>query len=148
MSFNFKDAYFRVGTGLHEGIFKLTNGRVANRFYGMPVVMLTTTGRKSGKARTTMLTSPVQVDGSVVLVASYGGDDRNPTWFLNLRDDPDVEIVMKGKRQKMTARVASPEEKDELWPKVVKGYSGYGQYQTKTEREIPVVILDPRESAK
>jgi deazaflavin-dependent oxidoreductase (nitroreductase family) len=66
----------------------MTNGRIGNSGFGMPVFMLATTGRKSGKVRTTKLTSPVQEGDSVVLVASFGGDNRHPAWFLNLRDDP------------------------------------------------------------
>ena len=108
--------------------------------------MLTTIGRKSGKPRTTMLTSPVQEGDSLVLVASYGGDDRHPKWFLNLRDNPDVEVTGFGRTQPMHARIASPEEKERLWPRVTAAYKGYAGYQTKTERDIPLVILEPSES--
>ena len=130
-------------TGLHKAVFRATNGRVANRGFGMPVVILATTGRKTGKRRETMLTSPVQDGDRVVLVASYGGDDRHPTWFLNLRDKPEVELTMDGKTRPMQARVATSEDKAELWPRVVEAYKGYGQYQKRTERDIPLVILEP-----
>jgi deazaflavin-dependent oxidoreductase (nitroreductase family) len=139
-----KDTIARVGNLIHRSLFSMSNGRIAGNFFGMPVVMLTTTGRKSGKPRTTMLTSPVQPGDSVVLVASYGGDPRHPTWFLNLRDNPDVQIAMSGKRRPMRARVATVEEKEKLWPDVVAKYKGYGQYQTRTSRDIPLVILEPR----
>ncbi|MBI2169578.1 MAG: nitroreductase family deazaflavin-dependent oxidoreductase [Actinobacteria bacterium] len=138
-----KDVVAKAVTSFHRAVFRATSGRVGGKAFGMPVVMLTTTGRKSGKLRTTMLTSPVQDDASVVLVASYGGDPRHPTWFLNLRDNPDVEIVMQGERRAMKARVASPSEKEALWPRIVERYKGYGQYQTRTDRDIPVVILEP-----
>jgi len=138
-----KDAFTRVVTGIHRFWFTATKGRVGARVAGMPVVMLTTTGRKSGKKRTTMLTTPVAENDRVVLVASYGGDPRQPRWFLNLRDNPDVEITMKGRRRPMRAHVATKEEKDELWPRVVERYGGYGQYQTRTTRDIPLVILEP-----
>lgn len=140
---NAKDIGARLVTGFHEAVYRLTNGRIGNRGFGMPVLILTTTGRKTGKQRTTMLTSPVQDGESVVLVASYGGDDRHPTWFLNLRDNPDVEITMEGRTRRMRARVATPDEKAELWPRVVAAYSGYGQYQTRTDRDIPLVICEP-----
>lgn len=139
---NAKDVAAKVVTGLHEAIFRVSKGRLANKGFGMPVVMLTTTGRKSGKQRTTMLTSPVQDGDRVVLVASWGGDDRHPTWYLNLCDRPAVELTMEGKTRPMRARIASKEEKAELWPRVVDAYKGYAQYQKRTERDIPLVILE------
>jgi deazaflavin-dependent oxidoreductase (nitroreductase family) len=140
---NPKDVAARLVTGFHEAVFRVSNGRVGNKGFGMPVVMLTTTGRKSGKRRTTMLTSPTQDGEGIVLVASYGGDDRHPAWFLNLRDNPEVEVTMRGQTRPMRARVASSEEKAELWPRVVAAYRGYGQYQKRTERDIPLVIVEP-----
>lgn len=140
---NPKDVVARLVTGFHEAVFRVSNGRVGNKGFGMPVVMLTTTGRKSGKRRTTMLTSPTQDGEGIVLVASYGGDDRHPAWFLNLRDNPEVEVTMRGQTRPMRARVASSEEKAELWPRVVAAYRGYGQYQKRTERDIPLVIVEP-----
>jgi deazaflavin-dependent oxidoreductase (nitroreductase family) len=138
-----KDVIMRVVTGFHRAVFQVSNGRLANRGYGMPVLQLTTTGRKSGKRRTTMLTSPVQDGDRLMVVASNGGDDRQPKWLLNLRDDPNVEVTTDGRSKAMRARVASPEEKAELWPRVVAAHRGYAQYQTRTERDIPVVILEP-----
>ena len=140
---NVKDIAARMVTGLHEAVFRVSNGRLANRGFGMPVLILTTTGRKSGKKRATMLTSPVQDGERVVLVASYGGDDRHPNWFLNLRDNPEVEITMNGETRRMRARVASSDEKAALWPRVVAAYRGYGQYQRRTDRDIPLVICEP-----
>lgn len=139
---NLKDVVARNLTGLHAAVFRASSGRIGGRIYGMPVVMLTTIGRKSGRRRTTMLTSPIVEDGRVVLVASYGGDDRHPTWFLNLRDNPEVEVVMSGKTSPMRARIASADEKAELWPRVVAAYRGYGGYQKRTDRDIPLVILE------
>src|SRR5262249_29370945 len=93
---------------------------------------------------TVMLTSPAQEGDTIVIVASRGGDDRHPAWFLNIRDNPDVEVVFKGRsRQKMRATVASPDERARLWPEVVAKHKGYGGYQTKTIREIPLVLLEP-----
>jgi deazaflavin-dependent oxidoreductase (nitroreductase family) len=91
-----------------------------------------------------MLTAPV-IDGDrVVLVASKGGDDRDPDWYRNLLADPDIELTLAGRRRPMRARRASPEEKAELWPQVVAAYQGYGSYQGRTERDIPLVICEPR----
>lgn len=139
-----KDAIARAVTLAHRTVFEASGGRVLGRFAGMPALVLHTTGRKSGKRRSTMLTSPVQEGDAVVLVASYGGDDRHPTWFLNLRDDPDVEVTMNGGTRPYRARVADGEERARLWEQVVSRYRGYGQYQTRTDREIPLVILEPR----
>jgi len=141
---NSKDLAARLVTGLHRTLYKASGGRLIGRGFGMPVVMLTTTGRKSGQRRTTMLTVPVQEGDRLVLVASYGGDDRHPAWFLNLREHPEVELTQGDTSTPMTARVATPEEKADLWPRIVAAYKGYGQYQERTDRDIPVVILEPR----
>jgi deazaflavin-dependent oxidoreductase (nitroreductase family) len=138
-----KDAVARLVNTVHRGVFTATNGRLLGKLGGMPVVLLTTTGRKSGQPRTTMLTSPMQECDRIVLVASYGGDDRHPAWFLNLKANPDVEVAMAGKKQSMRARVANDEEKKDLWPRVVATYKGYAGYQDKTARDIPLVILEP-----
>lgn len=139
-----KDLTFKAFTGAHEAVFRASKGRFLGRAGGMPVVLLETTGRKSGQQRSTMLTAPV-VDGErVVLVASFGGDARHPAWFLNLRDHPDVVVTMEGRTRPMRARVATAEEKAELWPRITSTYRGYAAYQRRTERDIPVVILEPR----
>jgi deazaflavin-dependent oxidoreductase (nitroreductase family) len=140
---NGKDLMARVVTRAHEAVFRASGGRLLGSFGGMPVLVLTTVGRKSGQPRSTMLTVPVRDGERLVLVASYGGDDRHPAWFLNLRDNPEVTVTMDGRTRPMRARVASPEEKADLWPRVVAAYEGYGGYQSRTSREIPVVIVEP-----
>jgi deazaflavin-dependent oxidoreductase (nitroreductase family) len=130
-------------TLLHRTIFRASNGRLLARGAGMPVLMLTTTGRKSGRPRETMLTSPLRDGDRIMLVASKGGDDRNPAWFLNLRDDPRVKVTMGGRTTPMTARIAGPDEKAELWPRIVADHDNYAGYQRKTTRDIPVVVLEP-----
>jgi deazaflavin-dependent oxidoreductase (nitroreductase family) len=101
-------------------------------------------GRKSGQPRTVTLTSPAQKNDAIAIVASRGGDDHQPAWLLNLRDDPDVEVAFAGKpKQSMWARVATPEERAPLWPRVTTAYKGYAGYQTKTDHEIPLVLLEP-----
>ena len=137
------DLLLKTVNTLHRGLVKISGGRLGWRGAGMPVVELTTTGRKSDKRRTTILTSPVQDGDRMVVVASNGGDDRQTNWFLNLRDDPKVEVTMDGRTRPMRARVATPEEKAELWPRVVAAHGGYAQYQTRTDRDIPLVILEP-----
>jgi deazaflavin-dependent oxidoreductase (nitroreductase family) len=140
---NAKDLSARVVYTLHDAVIRVSGGRLLGNFGGMPVLKLTTTGRKSGQPRSTMLTAPVHEGDRLVVVASYGGDDRHPAWFLNLQANPRVEVTIGGKTQPMQARVATADEKAELWPKVVAAYKGYAGYQTKTSRDIPLVILEP-----
>ena len=141
---NAKDLLFRGIKLTHQTLFRLTGGRLTGKMAGMEVVMLTTTGRKSGERRTTPLTVPVQDGDTVVLVASYGGDSRHPAWYLNLRDDPDVWLDRGKGAEPMTARTATAEEKAALWPRITETYKGYAGYQTRTDRDIPVVLLTPR----
>ena len=141
---NLKDAFFRVGTGLHRALFRISKGRFLGRALGMPVLELTTTGRRSGKERSTMLTAPIVEGGRLVLVASFGGDDRDPAWYRNLRANPNVRVTTLGATRDMIARVAIDEEKAGLWPAIVAKYPGYASYQRRTTRPIPVVILEPR----
>lgn len=138
------DLVLKTMNTVHRTILKLSGGRFGWEASNMPVLELTTTGRKSGQPRAVMLTSPLQEGSTVVIVASRGGDDQNPAWFLNLRDDPHVEVSLKGApKQPMTARVATPEERARMWPKIVADHKNYGGYQKRTEREIPLVLLEP-----
>jgi len=110
----------------------------------MPVLELTTVGRKSGQKRSVMLTSPVQEGDVFVVIASRGGDDTHPAWFLNLQANPNVEVSLKDQpKRPMVATVANADERARLWPEVVAKAKNYGDYQEKTEREIPVVLLTP-----
>ena len=138
-----KDVAAKLVTGLHRVILRATGNRIGATGLGMPVLELTTIGRKSGAPRTIVLTSPVQEGDALVIVASYGGDDRHPAWFLNLRDNPNVEVAMRGQKRAMRARVASHDERAALWPRVTEAYRGYAAYQRRTDREIPLVLLEP-----
>jgi deazaflavin-dependent oxidoreductase (nitroreductase family) len=129
---------------VHRGVLWVSRGRLGRRIGGMAVLELTTTGRRSGRPRTVMLTSPVHVGDALVVVASRGGDDHHPAWFLNLRDHPEVQVALASEpKRPMRARVAGAEERAALWPRVVSAYGGYGNYQAKTDREIPLVLLEP-----
>ena len=140
------DTLLKSTSTAHRKILALTGGKLGSQLMGMPAVMLETTGRKSGVRRQTMLTAPV-VDGDrIVLVASKGGDDRDPEWYRNLLAHPDVNVTVHGRTRSMRARVASAEEKAELWPRIVAKYRGYAGYQRRTAREIPVVICEPNGS--
>jgi deazaflavin-dependent oxidoreductase (nitroreductase family) len=138
------DFVLKTMNGVHRVILKATGGHFGWQLGKMPALELTTTGRKSGQPRSVMLTSPYQDGSTIVVVASRGGDDTHPAWFLNLRDKPEVEVAYKGApKQPMRARVASPEERARLWPMIASEFKNYAQYQTKTTREIPLVLLEP-----
>ena len=138
-----KDVVAKLVTRFHQLTFDVSKGKVAGKAGGMPVVKLTTIGKKSGQRRSTMLTSPLVEGDNVVLVASYGGDDRNPAWYGNLAANPDVEIVMNGASRKMHARVAEGDERTRLWEALTAEHANYAGYQRKTSRQIPVIVLEP-----
>ena len=129
---------------IHRGLLTISGGHLGWEAAKMPVLELTTVGRTSGESRSVMLTSPYHEGDTLVIVASRGGDDHHPAWFLNLEANPAVEVSTKGKRnQKMTARVANSDERARMWPEITKKYSNYAGYQKRTTREIPVVLLEP-----
>jgi deazaflavin-dependent oxidoreductase (nitroreductase family) len=129
---------------VHRTVLKLTGGKIGWTTAGMPALQLTTVGRKTGEPRSVMLTSPIQEGETIVIVASRGGDPQHPAWFLNLQANPDVTVSLQGKPTRaMRARVATAEERATMWPQVTAAYKGYAGYQTKTTREIPLVLLEP-----
>ena len=139
------DLQLKAMNALHKAVLTVSFGKIGGNLLGMPAFELITTGRKSGRPRSVMLTSPFQEGDTLAVVASRGGDDEHPAWFLNLRDDPEVEVRFPGKKaQPMTARVADAEERARLWPVITEDHDNYAGYQSKTEREIPVVLLEPR----
>ena len=120
----------------------MSRGRLLGRVAGMPVLLLTTTGRKSGKPRTTPLTF-FRDGNDLVVIASNGGSDRAPGWWLNLQHDPRAVVGIGGEELNVTARAAPPEQRERLWVEITATYSGYAKYQQKTARQIPVVLLTP-----
>ncbi len=143
----------KVKAGLKDGVawannrampavIHLSHGKVGTKFGKAPILLLTTTGRKSGKARTVPLCYLTDGD-RLVLIASYGGDDRSPAWFHNLTDNPSVTVEIDGTAKPMLASVADPATKAQLWPAAVAMYKGYEGYQNKTDRDIPLVLLTP-----
>jgi deazaflavin-dependent oxidoreductase (nitroreductase family) len=132
---------------VHRGIIALSFGKLGWRGLGMPVLELTTTGRRSGEPRSVMLTTPLRQGDEVVIVASRGGDDQHPAWFLNLRDDPHVQVALGGgPRRPMVARIAEGDERQRLWAELSTAHTNYAGYQRRTDREIPVVVLSPAAS--
>jgi F420H(2)-dependent quinone reductase len=128
---------------LHRLLYRVSGGRIGGRLWDLPVVLLTTTGRKSGKKRTVPLCSLRDGD-DVVVIASYGGLDQPPAWWLNLEASPEATLLHGRTRRTVTARNAAPEERTRLWAEVTARAPGYLEYERRTDREIPVVILSPR----
>lgn len=140
-----KDTQMKVANIVHRTILTVSGGRLGQRLGNMPVVKVTTIGRTSGHPRTVMLTTPIQENGTYILVASKGGDDRDPDWYRNLVANPEITLdPAEGDGPVLlTARTAKPDEKAELWPRIVDAYKGYAAYEEKTDRDIPVVICEP-----
>ena len=127
----------------HLAVHRMTRGRVLGSVAGMPVLLLTTTGRRSGKAHTTPLT--FFRDGTdLVVIASNGGADRPPAWWLNLQQTPRAVVEIATDKFVVTARAASEQERERLWVVVTATYAGYARYQERTTRQIPLVFLTPR----
>ena len=128
---------------LHKAGLAITFGKWGWEPAGMPAIKLSTTGRKSGQVRECMLTCPVVQGDTFVIVASRGGDDFHPAWYLNLRDNPTVWVEAKGQpKHQRIARIGTPEERAALWPSITEKYKGYAGYQERTDREIPIVFLE------
>jgi len=125
---------------LHVSLYKLTGGRVGGSVFGAPVLLLSTVGRRTGRKRTTPLLY-IQDGDNLVVVASNGGREKNPAWFMNIKQDPRTEVQIRGPRTVMRAEQANRDEKQRLWPLLTKMYGRYDEYRAKTKREIPVVIL-------
>lgn len=132
----------RAFTAAHAGLYRRFG--LIRRIGDAPILLLTTTGRRSGRQRTV----PVMYvpGGDPVLVASNGGTKGHPSWFLNLREDPEVWIEIGGRRTAARARITNGEERARLWGEAVSIYPSYASYQRKTERELPVVVLEDARS--
>ena len=135
--------FLYVASRLHVWLYRSTRGRIGARIgNNLPVLLLTTTGRKSGKRRTTPLLY-VEDGGRYVIVASVGGAPKHPAWYLNLRSDPSATIEVGGRTLAVQAETAKPEERARLWQALTRMYPTYDTYQAKTTRIIPVVALTP-----
>ena len=135
-------AMMRMISGTHELWYRLSGGRIGGRLGHLPILLLTTTGRRSGRRLTTPLV--YLPDGeNLVIIASNGGSDRHPEWWLNLRSQPDAEVQIGPATRAVVARKAEGDERERLWRAVVELYHGYDEYRRMTSREIPVVVLTP-----
>ena len=133
----------KMMSAMHLFWYRLTGGAIGGSMGGNPMLLLTTTGRRTGRKRTT----PLQylADGeNMVLAASNGGNPRHPAWWLNLEQNPEADVQVRRKTRRVKAEKASGEERERLWRLMVEMYPGYAGYQKTTEREIPVVVLRPQ----
>lgn len=128
----------------HRTMLTLTGGRWPHKLGNTQLLELHTIGRKTGQRRSTLLSTPLQEDGKLYLVASKGGYPDDPIWYKNLVANPDVEITIAGTTTPMRARTADPAERADLWPRITKIQRGYAGYQQRATREIPIVICEPR----
>ncbi len=139
-----------VITAIHRFVYRVSGGRLGNSLGGMPMLLLTNVGRKTGKQRVTPLLFVEDRngadDGSArwVVGASNAGDDRDPAWWLNVQSRPDTTIQVGAAHHDVRARRASPDEVERIWPTLVAAYRPYDDYRDRTTRDIPVVFLEPR----
>ena len=133
---------WEVGTSAHSTLYKLSHGRIGGTYQGAPIALVESVGRKSGKQRTHPLIC--SSDGqNLVVVASKGGIDKHPAWYLNLMANPETTVHWKGDRRRVVAREAEGDERRRLWQLMAGIYPPYESYQRRTDREIPVVVLEP-----
>lgn len=132
----------RAITGLHVALYRASGGRFLNRFRGGPMLLLTTQGRKTGRSRTTPLLY-VRDGNDFVVVASNGGMDWEPAWWLNLKSDPIGQVQAGARAHRVRAEQVEPADRARLWPRLTRMYSAYDGYQRRVSREIAVVRLRP-----
>jgi len=138
------DLTMKTMNRVHRGLIRVSGGRVGWSMGGVRVLSLTTTGRSSGRQRSVMLTGFDDVPGSIVVIASRGGDDRQPDWFLNLSVHPEVTVALEGgPATPMHARVTQEPERTRLFDRIAARQRNYAGYQRRTQRVIPVVVLEP-----
>lgn len=125
---------------LHTALYRLTKGRVGRRLVHNDMLLLSTTGRFSGRTHTVPLLY-LRDNEHLVVIASWGGRDSHPHWYTNLVKDPAATVQIDGRRLTVEAATANREQRTRLWPQVLAAYDGYREYQSRTDREIPIVIL-------
>ncbi|MDP2674398.1 MAG: nitroreductase family deazaflavin-dependent oxidoreductase [Dehalococcoidia bacterium] len=134
--------FIKTWSAMHEFWYRLSGGLIGGRFGRARMLLLTTTGRKSGRARTTPLLY-FEDDGNLVVIASNGGNPTHPSWWLNLKSNPRANVQVGRERRAVSAEETTGEERERLWRAVVDINRGYEGYQKSTSRRIPVVLLRP-----
>ena len=125
---------------LHRELYRASSGKLGKTFFGSRMLLLTTIGRRTGRPRTWPLTYLPEGD-RLIVIASYGGQPNHPAWYLNLRANPRVSVQLGERSCTMIAQTVKGEERERLWSRVVEEYPAYAEYQRKTDRQIPVVVL-------
>ncbi len=133
---------FKLVTAIHVLVYRLTGGKFGSEMRGFHMLLLTTTGRKTGKKRTTPL-GYFEHDGGYIVIGSNAGLDTHPAWFHNLKSQPRATIQVKGRQLEVSAETADPGKRSQLWARLVEVAPGYADYAKQTNREIPLVILRP-----
>ena len=133
----------RLGGKLNVPLYRATRGRLFGRIGRAPVLLLTTTGRRSGKARTAPVLYLAQGE-QLVVIGSNAGNERTPAWMLNLKANPEAEVQVRGRSRKVRARLAVGDERDRLWQRMNEQYGGFDEYRTRTGRHIELAVLEPR----
>lgn len=143
-----KDGRVKRLSALHRIIYQATGGAIGRRLVANDMLLLTTTGRKSGRPHTVPLLYLTDGPGRYVVIASYGGRPHHPSWYLNLVADPRVTVQIRGRRFEAQATTAGEEERLRWWQKAVQAYHGYADYEARTDRPIPIVFLDAARPAR
>ena len=136
-------AGLRLTGKLNVPLYRVSGGRLGGRIADAPVLLLTTTGRRSGEPRTVPVVY-LEDGGRISVIGSNAGHGRTPAWSLNLQADPEAEIEVGRRHQRVRARIAAGEERTELWRKHVEQYSGFDEYEARTDRDIALFVLEPR----
>jgi F420H(2)-dependent quinone reductase len=139
---NFLALLLKYFAKAHIWVYHRTNGRLGAKLLWFPAALLTTVGRKTGLPRITP-TLYIRDGDRVILPASYGGRNAHPMWYLNLKANPKVHLMVRGEQLDMTARDATDEERDRYWPPLIKIYPPYKGYRAATDRVIPLVVCEP-----
>jgi deazaflavin-dependent oxidoreductase (nitroreductase family) len=132
----------KIGWWIHRTVYRLSGGRIGRRMNGFEVLLLTTTGRKTGRPRSVALQSVEHGRGWAV-IASYAGEDRDPAWRLNLLAEPVADVRVRSRVARVRARDAEGAERDELWARFVAVDDAYEEYERRTSRVLPVIVLEP-----
>ncbi len=137
------DFTFKAANWLNRTAIRLSGGRVGWIHKGTPIIEVTMTGRRSGQPRTTLLSAVAERDGALAVVGSRGGSDHHPAWFLNMRANPAVTVRNRSGTRQMTARLTEGDERAALWDHIASQGNHYVDFQRKTDREFPIVMLEP-----